>query len=529
MHKFADLVAQNKRPRIIGYRRSGAPIYLVQGSDDRDPIEALEARNGELTDLMEALLGETKVEGRSAAMIKEHDETWAKYEAELDKNTKEIEEQRSIVSAREAREQKVRESRAKWKGTQVKPSSDVDDRDLFDVNLRMIGMGDTKVRKDMLSRTQRILDDDDIGGHLDDMQKRHITKLLRKQDADTDGELLASFMIATSNPHYRSAFQKATSSITPVFTPEEGRAVNEVNWLKRAMAIGTSASGGFAVPVVIDPTVILTAQGSTNDLLRLARVETITTDRWRGLSSAGVSWKFDTEAAPSTDNSPTIAKPEVPTYRADGFIPYSIEVGQDWPGFAEEMSRMLSLGYDELLADKLTTGSAANTPTGLIPRLVQQTSPDVSNPTITAGSVVGADVYAAWARLPQRHRRKSTTAFMSSTDVQNAIRSLGTVYNNFSVDITQEAIPHLFGKEYPMNDYMSSMQVGTAAGNLLVVGDFKGFLVAQRAGMSIEFVPMLFDVTNNRPTGQRGWFAYARVGSDVVDPTAFQLLQNKTS
>jgi hypothetical protein len=62
-----------------------------------------------------------------------------------------------------------------------------------------------------------------------------------------------------------------------------------------------------------------------------------------------------------------------------------------------------------------------------------------------------------------------------------------------------------------------------------IVGDFHGFLVAQRAGMSIEFVPMLFDVTNNRPTGQRGWFAYARVGSDVIDPTAFQLLQNKTS
>jgi HK97 family phage major capsid protein len=517
-----------KRPRIIGYRKSGAPIWLGQGAADEDPIERLEARNAELGALMEALLDEMKVEGRSESVRKEHESSWKSYEEELDKNSSQLDELRSEVKTREAREQKVRDARAKWGSQQVK-SGAPEERDLFDVNLRMIGMEDPKIRKDMLSRSSRILDDDDIGGHLDDQQKRHITKLLRKQDADTDGELLAAFMIATSNPHYRSAFQKATSTLTPVFTAEEGRAVNEVNWLKRAMAIGTSASGGFAVPVVIDPTVILTAQGSTNDLLRLARVETITTDRWRGLSSAGVSWKFDTEAAPSTDNSPTIAKPEVPAYRADGFIPYSIEVGQDWPGFAEEMSRMLSLGYDELLADKLTTGSAANTPTGLIPRLVQQTAPDVSNPTITAGSIVGADVYAAWSRLPQRHRRKATTAFMSSTDVQNAIRSLGTVYNNFSVDITQEAIPHLFGKEYPMNDYMSSMPVGTAAGNLLVVGDFHGFLVAQRAGMSIEFVPMLFDVTNNRPTGQRGWFAYARVGSDVIDPTAFQLLQNKTS
>jgi HK97 family phage major capsid protein len=295
------------------------------------------------------------------------------------------------------------------------------------------------------------------------------------------------------------------------------------------MSIGVDASGGFAVPVLIDPTIILTSQGSENDILRLARVETITNDTWRGLSSAGVSWSFKAEAAAATDNSPTIAQPEVATRRADGFIPFSIEIGMDWPGFAEQMSMLLAEGYDELLAEKLTTGtSGSNEPNGLISSLDAVTNP--ANIELTTAGVIGAvDIYGLWNQLPQRFRRRSSTAWLSSTDVQNTIRQLGTTDPNFTVDITQEAIPRLFGKEYPMNDFMQDDPAGTGTQPLLVVGDFQGYLVAQRAGMTVEFIPQLFDVTNNRPTGQRGWFAWARVGAGVVNPNAFRLLVNRSA
>jgi HK97 family phage major capsid protein len=294
------------------------------------------------------------------------------------------------------------------------------------------------------------------------------------------------------------------------------------------MSIGTDAAGGFAVPVLIDPTIIMTAQGSPNDLLRLARVETITNDTWRGLSSAGVSWGFKAEAATSTDNSPTVGQPEVVTRRADGFIPFSIEVGMDWPGFAESMSMLLAEGYDELLAEKLTTGTnGSNEPDGLISSLeaVAASKREVAS----AGVIAAADVYALWNALPQRFRRAANCAWMSSTDVQNSIRQLGTVDPNFTVDITQEAIPRMFGREYPMNDFMQDDPAGTGTQPLLVVGDFRGYVVAQRAGMTVEFIPMLFDVTNNRPTGQRGWFAWARVGGGVVNSAGFRLLTNRSA
>jgi predicted phage gp36 major capsid-like protein len=38
---------------------------------------------------------------------------------------------------------------------------------------------------------------------------------------------------------------------------------------------------------------------------------------------------------------------------------------------------------------------------------------------------------------------------------------------------------------------------------------------------------MLFDVTNNRPTGQRGFFAWGRIGDNSVVDEGFRLLQNQ--
>lgn len=412
------------------------------------------------------------------------------------------------------RAERLRASREKWSSTQFSPTQDPFSEDPRSLTGRAV-----------YDRSMAVVDSSMGGRHLRDDQKSHVQKLLRTMTGDTNGELVGRLLLATENPHYRSAFQKVAASSSPVFTPEESRAIEQVQLIKRAMSIGVDASGGFAVPVLIDPTIILTAQGSENDILRLARVETITNDTWRGLSSAGVTWSFKQEAAAATDNSPTVAQPSVPTHRADGFIPFSIEIGMDWPGFAEQMSGLLSEGYDELLAEKLTSGSGSDEPDGLVAALDATTNP-ANIELATSGVIAASDIYGMWNALPQKYRRRASTAWLSSTDVQNTIRQLGTTDPNFTVDITQEAIPRLFGREYPMNDFMQDDPTGTGTQPLLVVGDFQGYLVAQRAGMTVEFIPMLFDVTNNRPTGQRGWFAWARVGADVINPAAFRLLTN---
>ena len=140
------------------------------------------------------------------------------------------------------------------------------------------------------------------------------------------------------------------------------------------MAENTTTAGGFGLPVLIDPSIILTAQESDNPFLTLARQVDINTNIWKGVSSAGVTWAFQTEAATTTDNSPTLAQPSVTVHMARGFIPFSIEVGQDYPSFAEEMSRLLAAGYDELLVDKFTRGTGTDEPQGILTALSANTN-----------------------------------------------------------------------------------------------------------------------------------------------------------
>jgi hypothetical protein len=43
----------------------------------------------------------------------------------------------------------------------------------------------------------------------------------------------------------------------------------------------------------------------------------------------------------------------------------------------------------------------------------------------------------------------------------------------------------------------------------------------------VELVPHLLNMANNLPSGQRGLFAYGRIGSNVVNTAGFRLLQNQ--
>jgi len=64
----------------------------------------------------------------------------------------------------------------------------------------------------------------------------------------------------------------------------------------------------------------------------------------------------------------------------------------------------------------------------------------------------------------------------------------------------------------------------TTGQKVLLYGDFENYVIADRIGMTVEFIPHLVG-TNRRPTGQRGWYAYYRVGADVVNVDGFRLLK----
>jgi len=237
------------------------------------------------------------------------------------------------------------------------------------------------------------------GGHLADFQKTDLEDMLRGRKMGADGGEIAKLLLLTETETYRSAFVKGISQTQPAFTPEEVRAINEYR-----AASETSANGGYGVPVLIDPTIILSSGALSAPILDVCRLITITTNAWKGVVAPGAVWSYDAEAAEVSDDAPTFTQPTIPVYSARGFIPYSIEIEEDYPGFAEEMARVLSQGYVNLLAVTTMTGSGSSQPTGIFTSMQNTTTAPTHVTNTTAGTLGAVDLRKAYSSLPERFR-----------------------------------------------------------------------------------------------------------------------------
>lgn len=370
-------------------------------------------------------------------------------------------------------------------------------------------------------RALRLLDDRTAARHLRPDEKDEVEAQVRKS---TD---IARRILVTETDDYRSAWLKmVTRPNGAMYLSEEERRAMQAFDEYRVMSEGTTTAGGFGIPVFIDPSIIMTAQGSGNPFLQIARQVDVNTNAWKGVNSAGVTWSFDSENAEVSDDSAAIAQPAVTVFMARGFIPYSIELGQDYPSFASEMSTLLAEGYDELLVDKFTRGTGTGEPQGVLTILSATAGNRVG--VLQAGTNFnGVDPYRVWKALGQRFRRRAS--WLMSVDVNNAIRQLGTanVFHAYTENLPTEWADQLFGKTTYESPYMPDTTTSTSANSgLAIVGDFKNYLIARRGGMSVENIPHLFHVSNNLPSGTRGWFAYGRIGGGVVNTSGFRLLVN---
>ena len=78
----------------------------------------------------------------------------------------------------------------------------------------------------------------------------------------------------------------------------------------------------------------------------------------------------------------------------------------------------------------------------------------------------------------------------------------------------------LLGKPAYESSVMTSAL--TAGSKILIFGDFRYFLIVDRIGMNLDLIPHLFGASN-RPTGQRGLYAFWRNSCKVLDINAFRM------
>ncbi|MEV8043561.1 phage major capsid protein [Streptomyces griseoluteus] len=336
------------------------------------------------------------------------------------------------------------------------------------------------------------------------------TKVIEAWD-DKRGSI-ARMCLATSSPEYMRAWSKLARGKGHMVTPEEQQA------LERAMTL-TDNQGGYLVPFQLDPTIIITANGSINQIRQVARQVVATGDVWNGVSAGAVSWRWAAEGSEAGDNAPTFGQPSVPVWKADGFVPISIEAMDDADNVTTEVGKLLAFGKDTLEAAAFINGSGAGQPTGIVTALTGTSSVVTSTTTDTFAS---GDVYKTDTALPGRYRPNAS--WLANRGIYNAVRQFDSSGGtNLWERIGADVPPMLLGRRALEAEDMDGTVNATQENYVAVYGDFDNYVIADRIGMSIEFLPHLVGA-NRRPTGQRGWYAWYRVGADSVNDAAFRML-----
>lgn len=483
------------------------------------------ARQGEITDEIDRLSGLTELseeqERRWAEMVTEYDE--------LDAHRKSLERQ-----ADRARIQKMAERGGAnvERGTSVAAAGDGYDpydvdamrepnaaedvrfnkRNPWDVGeIREWGRDRTAVSAEYRARALSAIEQMPCANA---RIRKAATEIIETFD-DGDSKI-SRLCLATSKPAYLRAWSKLARGAGHEITRDEQDAIAHARQAVRAMSL-TDTAGGYLVPFQLDPTVILAADGSRNQIRQIARTVVATGDVWNGVSAGQVTWSFASEGTEAGDNAPAFTQPTIAVHKAQGFVPISIEAIEDEANVAMEVARLLAFGRDTLEAQAFITGTGSGQPVGIATALNGTASNITSAP---AGSFNADDVYACDNALPFRY--SSNGSWLAHRAIYNLVRQFDTTGGGlFWANLNPGAPPDLLGRPKYEAEAMAST---VATGNdVLIFGDFEHYVIADRVGMTVEFIPHLVG-TNRRPTGQRGWYAYYRVGADSVLDSAFRMV-----
>ena len=329
---------------------------------------------------------------------------------------------------------------------------------------------------------------------------------------------VARHLLTTGGPVYRRAFWKHLAG--GVLDREEQRALSL-----------TGSGGGFAIPFALDPSIIPTSNSVVNPARALARLVTISgANTWQGVTSPAVSASYVAEATEATDQATTLVQPSAAVNKAHTFVPFSIEVSEDWPALEGEFGRLIQDSKDDLEGTAFVTGSgSAPNPQGFV------TGTTTTVAAVTGLTVNAANVYALEAALPPRFRPRES--FVANRGIYNVVRQIDTaggaalwLYMAQGL-VTQAPTPGntgatLLGRGAWEASGMQATVVN--ATKIMIVGDFSYFLIVDRIGMTVELVPHIFGASSRFPIGQRGLYAYWRNTSKVLSASAFVAMTGTT-
>jgi HK97 family phage major capsid protein len=366
--------------------------------------------------------------------------------------------------------------------------------DLDAVRSRVVTRGDLRARA---------LDAVELEARRGNLAHDYAEEATRKvQDNPTGG--MSRHLLLTGSDEYQEAFRAYVED-------PQGMA-------QRAALSLTLANGGYLLPFVLDPTIILTNTGSANPWRRISNVKQTTSNTWNGVTSAGVNAAWLAEGTVSTDTTPTVGNVAITPQKASAWVFGSYEVLED-TDFGQQLPRLLADAKDRLEEAAFATGAGSGgVPQGVI------TGATTTVSTATTLVIAVGDVYALQAALPPRFRNAPGCAWAANVAIINSFRQLDTAGGaSFWTNLGKGQPETLLGAPI----YESTSMSSTKALNSLeaVFGDFGQFFIIDRVGVSLIYEPLVKGTGGIIPGGQAGWFMFWRTGSQVAVPGAFRVMK----
>lgn len=351
-------------------------------------------------------------------------------------------------------------------------------------------------------------------------QVQHILDNVQAGEAGADPvREVSTRMLQTGSEGYRRTFGKLVAG-KPLTAEEQRYAAIAV--------VGTTTTGGYAVPYQFDPTMIHTgAYTNINPFRVICRVEQIAGGNvWRGVSAGAVLAAYRAEGAAMEEGGPTLALPTYTAQRADSFITLSREALQDRPDLGAELGSLIAEAKDTLEENQFSIGAG----TTVYPHGMFVKGKFTVKETITDNTFAVADLAATEGALPLRHRRDAV--WMYARAVIRIIEGWETAYGQlFNSTLGYPAVGDIAnnpggntGKNllgYPVWETPSAPV--TVTGDDTIVGILvspKNYIIVDRIGMEVEIIPNMFDATTGFPTGQRGLQAFWRNTAGPVNADA---------
>ena len=366
-------------------------------------------------------------------------------------------------------------------------------------------------------------------GHIPTRSADRVDALLR---TGTPGsrQRAAKWAEAAGDPHYLSAFNKLLADPNRGhlrFTEQEADAYRRAALVGdelRAMSTANTA-GQELLPLSLDPTILLTNDGSINPIRANSRVVQVATNKHRVVTSGGAVAEWKTESAEAADGSPALAEVDIDLFVADVNVTFSYELAWSTADLIGELQPVIVDAMNLHEATAFTIGTGSGQPQGLVTGLTG-TSSEINSTGTEA--LIAADAYALQNALPARFSPRA--AWYGALPIMNMFRQLETANGSREFPGLFDSPPTLLGRRWwetsDMDDTINT--AATESNMVLVYGDLmSAYVICDRIGSFLELTTKLG--ASGRPTGQRNMTLWRMTGAKVVRSQAARMLDLPTT